>query len=134
MSWDQIRESLALEIGRPEAVRLLRAEYNLLAVRLAAAVPASKRNAFLVSLLDAQDLSRADIDRLLASYAPASVDPEPTIEMASPVCVCGHSLSDHSYRSAGPETGGAVGMVLGCDAPGCACGPGCIHEGFVARG
>lgn len=66
MSWDQIRESLALEIGRPEAVRLLRAEYNLLAVRLAAAVPASKRNAFLVSLLDAQDLSRADIDDELA--------------------------------------------------------------------
>lgn len=36
-------------------------------------------------------------------------------------CVCGHAKSMH-IRISG---------VLGCTIAGCACGPGCIHEGFV---
>jgi hypothetical protein len=37
-------------------------------------------------------------------------------------CVCGHIKADHVDRAG----------VLACTAPGCACGPGCIHDGFVA--
>lgn len=33
-------------------------------------------------------------------------------------CVCGHEKSEHRY-------------VLGCTVLDCACGPGCIHAGFV---
>lgn len=39
-----------------------------------------------------------------------------------PPCVCRHRLSSHNDKGK-------------CTAPLCACGPGCIHEGFVdARG
>lgn len=134
LRWDQIRQLLTNEIGMPRARELLRAEYGCLAVRLAAALPESNRSAFLDRLLAEQDVSRADIERLLESFDPGSVDPEPTIEAPSPVCVCGHPLSQHSYRSAGMEGDGRIhGMILGCDVTGCACGPGCIHEGFVPR-
>lgn len=34
-----------------------------------------------------------------------------------------HRLSEHEMK----------GGVLACTRPGCACGPGCIHEGFVSR-
>lgn len=37
-------------------------------------------------------------------------------------CVCGHAKSDHARRDG----------VLACTVAGCACGPGCIHEGFVS--
>ena len=39
------------------------------------------------------------------------------------VCVCDHTASEHSHRQG----------VLACDVAGCACGPGCIHTGFVDR-
>jgi len=42
-------------------------------------------------------------------------------------CVCGHILSAHREM---PSTN-LPPTVLGCTIPGCACGPGCIHEGFV---
>lgn len=43
------------------------------------------------------------------------------------MCVCGHPRSRHASKPSGalPPT------VLACTVPGCACGPGCIHEGFV---
>lgn len=40
---------------------------------------------------------------------------------AEPRCVCGHTKSQHE----------PMGGVLGCSVVGCACGTGCIHEGFV---
>jgi hypothetical protein len=38
------------------------------------------------------------------------------------VCVCGHTRGEHAYQDRG---------AIKCRAAGCACGPGCIHEGFV---
>lgn len=40
-----------------------------------------------------------------------------------PMCVCDHPLSSHELR----------GGVMACRAEGCACGPGCIHDGFVDK-
>lgn len=37
------------------------------------------------------------------------------------MCVCLHPKVAHSRKLG----------VLGCNAPGCACGRGCIHDGFV---
>jgi hypothetical protein len=42
---------------------------------------------------------------------------------AEPVCVCLHLKSKHAMK----------GGVLACMVKDCACGPGCIHEGFVDR-
>lgn len=46
-----------------------------------------------------------------------------------PLCVCLHPKSEHI-----PKHSEAMGRaVLACTEPTCACGPGCIHEGFVDR-
>lgn len=41
--------------------------------------------------------------------------------LSDPRCVCTHQLSFHAKKDG----------VLACTVDDCACGPGCIHEGFV---
>ena len=49
---------------------------------------------------------------------------------ADPMCVCKHPLSQHEDSLARFPNGD---LVLNCTAEFCACGPGCIHEGFVSK-
>jgi hypothetical protein len=44
-------------------------------------------------------------------------------DQSAGTCVCEHPKSQHAIS----------GGVLACTVKGCACGPGCIHEGFVDR-
>ena len=39
------------------------------------------------------------------------------------MCVCDHPQAQHTLQ----------GGVLACTVDGCACGPGCIHDGFVGK-
>lgn len=47
-------------------------------------------------------------------------------------CVCGHPKAAHTPRAASAPEHETQGVVLACTVAGCACGPGCIHDGFVA--
>ena len=58
------------------------------------------------------------------------------VETPMPTCVCGHSLARHQPMPsvhAPPYGLHNPRLVMGCTEEGCACGPGCIHEGFVDR-
>lgn len=70
-----------------------------------------------------QSLLNAAIDRARAS----GKDKGKLKAVDLAICVCSGAISH--YRFEHEMRGG----VLACTIPGCACGPGCIHEGFVDR-
>ena len=73
--------------------------------------PSSEFSHFEIAVARAEGRFRVDDDHL------GWITPRPTDR-----CVCGHVYSAHGMR----------GDVLACSVASCACGPGCIHEGWVA--
>lgn len=65
---------------------------------------------------DPREIERAEVSarRLARKHAKRTAEKDPQ-------CVCLHQLSLHEERDG----------VLACTVDDCACGPGCIHEGFV---
>lgn len=81
---------------------------------------------------EAHEFLRIPLDRFfvavrdgksLTDFWEAGPSASPEARRALAMCVCNHRRGQHALRAG----------VLACTVDGCACGPGCIHQGFVDK-
>ncbi len=68
---------------------------------------------------------RLSVDKRLVFVGERSIE---QLKKHDTMCVCDHPRSQHEHM-----TSAHGAPVLGCTVPDCACGPGCIHGGFVDK-
>jgi hypothetical protein len=76
-----------------------------------------------MAALEARRLWQGVTRRVLPVAAVTSPTIKELLAEVDPLCVCGHPKSMHQPFG--------EGAMLACVAVGCACRPGCIHDGFV---
>lgn len=124
----ELREWLGRHVGAATASQRVHEEYQGFVARLAGILPASQQASFRAFASAVGEISRSDLDELLAATGEGSVDPDPTFYQTVPVCsACGHHSVYHVpiHESSGPTSGPVVELAASdnyrCLVPNCGC-------------